>query len=308
MKDAMNDAPSLAALSRRALLLGAAATAATAALASSSRDARADGSTSARMPVAFLSHGSPRLPLDPVRSGDLRAWGKKLPKPRGIVVMTPHFGTRTLSLGPMHRGFGMYDMPGFIKKQLPQDLDYPSPPSEALGARIEQLIASSRPEPVAHQQRRGFDHTTWMPLLYLYPPADVPVVELSYPYRPEPALFALGRELAPLRDEGILFVASGQLTHNLASIDLEKTEAPPAWSREFDAWATETLAHEDLDAVVDWRHKAPAADLAHPDDGGHFRVLIVALGIAAGSGGRAAATFPVTGYESTMSRRCVQLG
>jgi 4,5-DOPA dioxygenase extradiol len=288
-------------LSRRALLLGTAATA----LAATSREARAD----TRLPVTFLSHGSPRLPLDPVRSGDLRAWGKKLPKPRGIVVMTPHFATRTLTLGPMHRGFGMYDMPGFIKKQLPQELDYPSPPSEALGARIEQLVGQGAgAEPVARQERRGFDHTSWMPLLYLYPPADVPVVELSYPYRPEPALLALGRKLAPLRDEGILFVASGQLTHNLASIDLEKTEAPPAWSREFDRWATETLARDDVDAVIDWRHKAPAADLAHPDDGAHFRVLIVALGIAAGSGGPAAATFPVTGYESTMSRRCVQLG
>ena len=291
----------MSALSRRSVLLGSVAAAAALA---SSRVARAD--TITRMPVAFLSHGSPRLPLDPVRSGDLRAWGKKLPKPRGIVVMTPHFATRTLSLGPTHRGFGMYDMPGFIKKQLPQDLDYPSPPSDALGARIEQLIAGT--EPVEHHDRRGFDHTSWMPLLYLYPPADVPVVELSYPYRPEPALLALGRRLAPLRDEGILFVASGQLTHNLASISLEDPAPPPAWSREFDAWASETLAHDDLDAVVDWRHKAPAADLAHPDDGAHFRVLLVALGIAAASGGRAGASFPVTGYESTMSRRCVQLG
>lgn len=291
----------MSALSRRSVLLGSVAAAAAMA---SSRVVRADGAT--RMPVCFLSHGSPRLPLDPVRSGDLRAWGKKLSKPRGIVVMTPHFATRSLTLGPMHRGFGMYDMPGFIKKQLPQDLDYPSPPSEALGTRIEQLVAGT--EPVGRQERRGFDHTSWMPLLYLYPPADVPVVELSYPYRPEPALLALGRRLAPLRDEGILFVASGQLTHNLASISLEDAAPPPAWSREFDAWASETLAHGELDAIVDWRHKAPAADLAHPDDGAHFRVLLVALGIAAGAGGQAAATFPVTGYESTMSRRCVQLG
>ena len=258
------------------------------------------------MPVAFLSHGSPRLPLDKVRSDDLRRWGTQLPKPKGIIVMTPHFATRGLELGPTHRGFGVYDMPGFLKKQLPQDLDYASPPSDALATRVEQCLGSS--DPIRRSQARGFTHTTWMPLLYLYPPADVPVLEIAYPYRSERELLALGKKLAPLREEGVLFVASGQLTHNLASIKLDSPAPPPAWSREFDDWASARLSASDIDALVDWRVKAPAADLAHPDDGAHFRVLIVALGLVLGSGAsRASATFPITGFESTMSRRSVQL-
>ena len=284
-------------LSRRALFQGAAAI---------SISGRALAAPAAKvMPVVFLSHGSPRLPIDKVRSDDLRHWGAALPKPTGIVVMTPHFATRGLALGPTHRGFGVYDMPGFIKKQLPQDLDYASPPSDALAARIEKLVG-----PVTRSDAHGFTHTTWMPLLYLYPPADVPVVEIAYPYRSEAALLALGRQLAPLRAEGVLFVASGQLTHNLASIDIQHpAPTPPAWSREFDEWAAGRLSASDVDALVDWRHRAPASDLAHPDDGAHFRVLLVALGIALGNGAsRANATFPVTGFESTMSRRSVQLG
>ena len=164
--------------------------------------------------------------------------------------------------------------------------------------------------PVARSEGRGFTHTTWMPLLYLYPPADVPVVEIAYPYRSEAALLALGKQLAPLRDEGVLFMASGQLTHNLASMSLDKpAPTPPAWSREFDEWATARLSASDVDALVDWRRKAPASDLAHPDDGAHFRVLLVALGVALGGGAaRASATFPVIGFESTLSRRSVQLG
>lgn len=290
------------ALSRRSVLYGALAAATALAATSATRIARAD----TRMPVAFLSHGSPQLPLDHVRSDALAAWGKQLPKPRGIVVMTPHFAYRKLTLGPTHRGFAMYDMPNFIKRKLPQDLEYASPPSDALALRIEQLVSPG--EPLTRIDRRGFDHTTWMPLLYLHPAADVPVIELGYPYLPEAALLALGRRLAPLRDEGVLFVASGQLTHNLASIHLEDTAPPPAWSREFDAWAAETLSRRDVDGLVDWRHKAPASDLAHPDDGAHFRVLHVALGVALGAGGTTSVSFPVTGYESTMSRRCVQLG
>ena len=283
-------------IARRAFLQGAAA------ISISSRALAAPVRTA--MPVAFVSHGSPRLPIDKVRSDDLRRWGAALPLPTGIVVMTPHFATRGLEFGPTHRGFGVYDMPGFIKKQLPQDLDYASPPSDALATRIEKLIG-----PVTRSQARGFTHTTWMPLLYLYPPANVPVLEIAYPYRSEPELLALGKKLAPLRDEGVLFVASGQLTHNLASMDLESpVRIAPAWSREFDEWVAFRLVENDIDALVDWRHKAPASDLAHPDDGAHFRVLHVALGLALGNGAsRLLPSFPVTGFESTMSRRCVEL-
>ncbi len=255
-------------------------------------------------PVLYLSHGAPLFAVhDSVRIAELRSWGSRLPKPRGIVVMTPHYGREHLEVGATGRGFAMFNLPPQMKRRVPQELDYPTPPSEELATRLDGLLGGSLPR----GQRRGFDHTTWMPLLCLYPAADVPVLELAYPYVTDGELFALGRKLAPLRDEGVLFLASGQMTHNLAAFDPD-SDAVPTWSKEFDAWATEAVKAEDVDTLVDWRHKAPAQDLAHPDDGGHYRVLLVAMGVAVGGAHPARdVRFPVTGFEAALSKRCVQV-
>ena len=184
---------------------------------------------------------------------------------------------------------------------MPQDLEYNTPFSAPLAARIESLLGRSLPRP----ERRGFDHTTWMPLLSLFPAADVPVLELGYPYVPESEAFALGERLAALRDEGCLFLASGGMTHNLGVL----AGPTPSWAAEFDQFASEAIARKDVDSLIAWRSKAPAADLAHPDDGGHFRVVLTALGVALRA--RAAAgevSFPISGFEGAISLRCAQLG
>jgi 4,5-DOPA dioxygenase extradiol len=148
-----------------------------------------------------------------------------------------------------------------------------------------------------------------MPLLCLFPKAATPTLEIAYPYLSDVELFAFGRRLAPLRDEGILFVASGGMTHNLASADLSGAGEPPPWSKEFDQWSAEAVAARDVDALVDWRARAPAQALAHPDDGAHYRVLLVALGVALGSRTPVSrVSFPVTGFESTLSKRSIELG
>ncbi len=257
----------------------------------------------ARPPVLYVSHGAPIFAVnDPARLAELRGWGARLTKPSGILAMTPHYGSRRLELGSTGRGFAMYDLPDAIKRRVPQGLDYATPPSVALAERVDALLGAGTR--LARGDRPGFDHTTWMPLRCLFPDADVPVLEVAYPYVPEVEAFALGRRLAPLRDEGVLFVASGGMTHNLAAMDLEADA--PTWAREFDTWATERITALDVDALVDWRARAPAANLAHPDDGGHYRVLLVALG-AALAAGAASVTFPVTGFEATMSKRSVEL-
>jgi 4,5-DOPA dioxygenase extradiol len=226
-----------------------------------------------------------------------------MPRPRGVLVMTPHWGSRRLALGSTGRGVARYDFPRWLASKLPADLSYPSPPSTELATRVEALLHGVLP--VERAERDGLDHTTWMPLLHLLPAADVPVLEIAYPYVPEAQAFALGRRLAPLRDEGVLVLASGGMTHNLASVDLDAPAAsgPPAWSREFDAWAAERLVAGDVDALLDWRRRAPASNLAHPDDGGHFRVLLFALGVASTS--RPSATFPIADFELGLSMRCV---
>ncbi|MGH7440004.1 MAG: DODA-type extradiol aromatic ring-opening family dioxygenase [Polyangiaceae bacterium] len=256
-------------------------------------------------PVLYVSHGSPlHLPGNETRRKELAAWGARLARPRGIVVMTPHFGTRRLEIGHVGAGVALYDLPPRFRSLLPQGLGYATPPNDELARLVEDLLGG--PRIVPRGDRDGFDHTTWMPLSCLFPDAGVPVLEIAYPYLPERDLFDLGAKLGPLRREGVVFVASGQITHNLAMPFGEAT--PPPWAREFDAWAAESVAAHDVDGLVDWRARAPAVDLAHPDDGGHYRVLLVALGVAlAGPQTARAIAFPVTGFEATMSKRGIEM-
>jgi 4,5-DOPA dioxygenase extradiol len=252
--------------------------------------------------VLFVSHGTPlMLPGNEARVAKLREWGAGIVKPRGIVVMTPHFAARDLQLGTTGPGFAMYNLPPRFKRQLRQELEYQTPPSAELARRVESLLGG----PLRHNpQRPGFDHTTWMPLLSLFPAADVPVLELGYPYVPEAEAFALGRRLAPLRDEGVVFLASGGMTHNLGVLE----GATPSWASDFDQWASEALARQDADSLLAWRTKAPAVDLAHPDDGAHFRVVLMALGVALGARTTAKrVAFPIAGFEGAVSLRCVEL-
>ena len=252
-----------------------------------------------KMPVLYVSHGAPLyLPGSETRRVALGAWAAKLPKPRAIVVMTPHFASRELEMGITRRGFAWYDLPVGMKRLLPQDLEYATPPSAELSRRVEALLGARVRRA---EDRRGFDHTTWMPLRVMFPAADAPVLELAYPYVDEASLFRLGETLAPLRDEGVLFVASGGMTHNLA---MPFSGPVPAFAWEFDAWAVDALTRRDVDVLLDWRRRAPASRLAHPDDGAHFRVLFAALGVG---GGSARATFPVAGFESALSLRSVEL-
>jgi 4,5-DOPA dioxygenase extradiol len=261
-------------------------------------------------PAIFVSHGSPLfLPGNEARVAELRAWGATLKRPRGVVVMTPHFAARQLQIGASGPGFAMYNLPGGIKRRLPQDLEYATPASNAVAARLDALLGPG----VARPERRGFDHSSWMPMKALLPRADVPMVELGYSYITPKEAFALGKKLAPLRDEGVLFVASGGMTHNLAAAvipgDGAASVPAPSWAREFDAWAAERLLTSAVDDLIDYRNKAPGAELAHPDDGAHFRVLLVALGVALFARAPSKKTrFPVTGFESALAKRCVELG
>jgi 4,5-DOPA dioxygenase extradiol len=272
--------------------------------------ARAEAASSSltAAPVLFVGHGTPLfMPGNEARIQELGAWGATIPTPRGIVVMTPHFASRTLQLGRTGPGFAMYNLPGAFKKQLAPDLEYATPPSDALAQRLEGLLGHGTERP----ERRGFDHTTWMPLKSLFPRASVPVVELGYPFPSAREGFKLGRKLAPLRDEGILFMASGGMTHNLAAGTRPGEGAgkeTPGFVTEFDAWAAEHITKRAVDELIDFRHKAPAVELAHPDDGAHYRVLLVALGIALHA--RSAAQtirFPISGIEAAQSKRCVEL-
>jgi len=268
---------------------------------------RKAGAATGKMPSGYVGHGSPHLLVDAERGAELARWSASFAPPRGIVVLTPHVRSRGLEIGHVGVGHALYSFPRRFAATLPQ-VDYATPSNEALAARVRALLAPLGE--VAFGARGGFDHTSWMPLRHMFPRADAPVVELALPFRGEREMFALGRALAPLRDEGVFVLASGNVTHNLAMFSPGATEKPRPWAEAFDAWVRKSIEQRDVAALLDWRRAAPSAELAHPDDGGHYRVMLVALGVAVGSGDSFASwRFPSEGFETgSLSKRCVELG
>lgn len=252
-----------------------------------------------RLPVIFAAHGAPVLLDDAVWMGELRAWALAMPRPRAILVVSAHWEARPATLGATQQVPLVYDFAGFPARYY--TTRYPSPGAPGLAARVRELLRQHR-QPVVDEPTRGLDHGAYVPLVAMHPDADVPVLQLSLPGLDPSALFAMGRALAPLRDEGILVFGSGFLTHNMA---YAFRPGIPAWAREFDAWAAGALARFDVDALLDFAHRAPAAGIALPTTE-HYAPLLVALGAVGAHTPRVA--FPITGFwmDSAFTRRSVQ--
>jgi 4,5-DOPA dioxygenase extradiol len=251
------------------------------------------------MPVLFLAHGAPPLLDDAGWIGELAAWGKALPRPRGIVVISAHWEARPVSIGATRPVPLIYDFYGFPERFY--QLQYPAPGAPELAQRIRGLLADARIAAVDAPER-GLDHGSYVPLMCMYPEADVPVLQISLPSEDPRELFEVGRALAPLRREGVLVIGSGFLTHNLRALRLRET---PAWASEFDAWSADVLARRDVDALIDYRARAPGVAESLPTHE-HFVPVLVSAGAAADS----PITFPITGFwfGGAMTRRSVQFG
>jgi 4,5-DOPA dioxygenase extradiol len=253
-------------------------------------------------PAIFLAHGSPFLLDDQRWVGDLAAWARALPRPRAILMLSAHWVDRPITLGATRRVPLVYDFYGFPAKYY--QTTYDAPPAPELATRLRGLLAD---EPVAEAPERGLDHGAYVPLVCMYPSADVPVLQVSLPTLDPKELFALGRKLAPLRREGILIVGSGFLTHNLRMMDFRPDAPVPGWAAEFDAWTADVLARRDVDALLDYRLRAPGVRQALPTHE-HFVPVIVALGSAIDDA-TAAPSFPISGFTyGSATRRSLQLG
>jgi 4,5-DOPA dioxygenase extradiol len=300
-------------LSRRQLLATTAAGLASASLGAPSAAAQPDPVSTTSPPATaapralFIGHGGPDLARRQDRGAELRAM---LPSsPSAFIAVTPHRRTDVITVAGAKGGEALRSFPKRFHPAV-GDLDYRPPAAPALATQV-----IDRLKDAGHFASRrghvGFNHTVWGPLLHLAPAADVPVVEVGMPFDDDEGLVALGRALGPLAAEGALLLASGQLTHNLAEGVLpEGATSPASWAQDFDAWANETVLARDVDALLDWRDKAPADQLAHPDDGGHFRVLHIAMGFALGApGGWQSAASPHDGFDGgTFSRRGFTFG
>ena len=251
------------------------------------------------MPVVFLAHGAPPLLDDPGWIAELAAWARALPRPRAIVVMSAHWEHRPLAIGATRPLPLIYDFYGFPERFY--QLQYPAPGAPDVAQRVRELLAAAR-IPCVDEPERGLDHGTYIPLMCMFPEADIPVLQISLPSQTPAELIAVGQALAPLRREGVLVAGSGFLTHNLRAVRLRET---PAWASEFDAWSADTLARRDLDALADYRRRAPGVREALPTHE-HFVPVLVAAGAAA----EGPVSFPITGFwfGGGMTRRSVQFG
>ena len=255
------------------------------------------------MPALYIGHGAPPLLDDPVWSGQLRDWAGDLPRPRGILIVSAHWESAPLSLSATAAGTPLvYDFGGFAPRYY--EMTYPTPDAGALADRVRAVLPVD--EAVHRHPSRGLDHGAWVPLRIMYPEADIPVVQMSLPTDDPDRLIALGRRLRPLREEGVLVIGSGFLTHGLPFLSEFRIEAPaPGWSREFDAWAGEALARGDVDELASYRSRAPGMPYAHPTVE-HFVPLFVTLGAA--SDPEAPGEQRIDGYWMGLSKRSLQVG
>ncbi|ALG14396.1 dioxygenase [Kibdelosporangium phytohabitans] len=254
------------------------------------------------MPVLYLSHGAPPLADDPLWTRQLARWSAELPEPAAILVVSAHWEEAPLTIGATTTQPLVYDFWGFPDRFY--EVEYAAPGAPGLAAMVRKLVQS--PEtPVRDEPARGLDHGAYVPLVEMYPEADVPVLQISMPTLDPAGLLELGRKLAPLRDEGVLIIGSGFFTHNLSGLNMAAGTdvTPPQWSSEFDQWGREALTERDFDALLDFGNKAPAARLAHPRTE-HFAPLFVALGASIDRNEHADTT--IDGYWYGLSKRSLQ--
>jgi len=232
-----------------------------------------------KLPSLFVSHGAPTFALEPGRPGrTLRALGTLLPRPRAVLVISPHWHTPGLEVTTHARPPTLHDFGGF--PHALDELRYPAPGEPEVAEQVlEGLTRAGLPSRA--NPDRGLDHGCWVPLMHLYPAADVPVVQLSLPLTDSiQMLLQVGRTLSPLRESGVLVLASGSITHNLRDIRPGGGD-PSGYAAAFMEWAAGTIAEGDLAALSDYRRLAPGAVRAHPSDE-HLLPLFVAIGAAGG--------------------------
>ncbi len=255
------------------------------------------------MPALYLSHGAPPLFDDPLWISQLFGWSQALPKPTAILIVSAHWESAPVSLSASAPATPLvYDFGGFDARYF--QMTYATPDASALAARVAAALPGRAP---VHQHgSRGLDHGAWVPLKIMYPFADVPVLQLSMPTHDPARLLDIGRRLRPLREEGVLVIGSGFMTHGLPFLTREAFagNVVPSWSADFDHWAADALARGDVDTLAAYRDKAPGMPYAHPTVE-HYTPLFITLGAATAA--EEPVQITVDGYQFGLSKRSFQV-
>jgi 4,5-DOPA dioxygenase extradiol len=228
-----------------------------------------------KMPTVFLSHGAPTLAVE--ETDETRAWAelaKELPRPREILAVSAHWDTDAPMVSTAAKPATIHDFNGFPAELYQQR--YAAPGATSLAARVVKLLGDAG-LPCGSDPSRGLDHGAWVPLKWMYPQADIPVTQLSVQSRKGARHHhELGKALSPLRDDGVLILASGGIVHNLREIQWQARE-PVAWARSFNDWMAARVQSASIDELLDYRARAPEAVRSHPTDE-HLEPFFVALG------------------------------
>jgi 4,5-DOPA dioxygenase extradiol len=225
-----------------------------------------------RMPAVFFGHGSPMNTLE--RNRHTEAWqaaGRQLPRPKAILAVSAHWYIRGVAVTAMANPQTIHDFGGFPPAL--HAYQYPAPGDPALAARVRDLLA---PVALGLDHEWGLDHGTWSVLAHVYPNADIPVVQLAID-RTQPAAFhyELGRRLAPLRDEGVLIVGSGNVVHNLGVIQWGDRAAPYPWALLFNRTFRENLERGTHEPLIDYAGQGEAARMSIPTPDHYLPALYV---------------------------------
>lgn len=256
-----------------------------------------------RMPTIFFGHGNPMHAIQ--RNEYTDGWsklGRELPRPNAVVCISAHWYPPATLVTAMERPRTIHDFGGFPRALF--EVEYPAPGAPELAARIQSLLA---PVAVGLDQRWGLDHGTWSVLTHVFPDADVPVLQVSID-ETQPAQFHydLGRRLAPLRDEGVLVIGSGNLVHNLHTYAWGRhAQEPFDWAVRFENKARECISNGNHQPLIDYETLGRDAQLSAPTPD-HYLPLLYILGAQQSDD---AVRFPVEGVDGgSISMLTVQLG
>lgn len=254
------------------------------------------------LPSLYISHGAPMLLDDDLWVSQLAEWAKTMPKPKAILIVSAHWESAPVSITSTAANTPLiYDFGGFAPKFY--NVKYETPDASWLGELVAKVMPDN--EPLHQHSNRGLDHGAWVPLKVMYPDADIPVVQLSMPTHDPVRLIELGRRLRSLREEGVLVIGSGFMTHGLPYIrDWNPTAAAPGWSADFDHWAQEALDTGDIDTLIDYKNRAPGMPYAHPTVE-HFTPLFISLGAA--SSPEAKVETKIDGYFMGLAKRSFEV-
>lgn len=228
------------------------------------------------LPGLFISHGSPMLAINPEQVGPaLNRLGLNLPRPEAIIVMSAHWESNALEVSTAVRAMTWHDFNGFPQELY--EIRYPAPGNPELAEEILKLLADSHISAHANSTRPR-DHGVWMPLLHMYPEADIPVIEISLPMNMSSnEIYQIGKILSILRERQILLIGSGSITHNLRELNWRGGNANvPEWASTFRNYVVSKLSHNHFDAVLDWEN-IPFIERNHPTIE-HFAPLFFAMG------------------------------